>query len=220
MYKVAEKFVSINGEGLRAGELAVFIRFKGCNLSCDYCDTKWAMEDNCEFEYLTKEEIYNYIKNSKVRNVTLTGGEPLIQKNINELINYLLADSKLRVEIESNGSIDLTSIDIENKGLSLTVDYKSKSSKMNNRMDINSYSLLTYKDSIKIVVSNRDDLEDGYSFLKNNNLMNKTNILFSPVYNKIQPLEIVEFMKEKNIINGRIQLQLHKFIWSYNTKGV
>ena len=74
--KVVEKFVSINGESRRAGELAVFIRFKHCNLHCCYCDTKWANEKGCEFEELTIEEIVSYIISTNVKNVTLTGGEP------------------------------------------------------------------------------------------------------------------------------------------------
>lgn len=76
-YQVVEKFVSINGEGRRAGELAAFIRFKGCNLQCSYCDTSWANEPGCESERLTEEEILSWIRETGVKNVTLTGGEPL-----------------------------------------------------------------------------------------------------------------------------------------------
>ena len=76
-YQVVEKFVSINGEGGRAGELAAFIRFKGCNLQCSYCDTSWANEPGCESERLTEEEILSWIRETGVKNVTLTGGEPL-----------------------------------------------------------------------------------------------------------------------------------------------
>ena len=61
-YKVVEKFVSINGEGYLSGRLAIFIRFKGCNLDCSYCDTRWANEENVTYELMTKEDIYNYIK--------------------------------------------------------------------------------------------------------------------------------------------------------------
>ena len=85
--KVVEKFTSINGEGTRAGELAVFVRFKGCNLRCSYCDTMWANEPDCPYEEETPEEILNYVLETGIRNVTLTGGEPLLQKDITELIN-------------------------------------------------------------------------------------------------------------------------------------
>ena len=97
--KVVEKFTSINGEGTRAGELAVFIRFKGCNLRCSYCDTMWANEPDCQYKEETPEEILNYVLETGIRNVTLTGGEPLLQKDIRELINLLYKPvyrSKLR----------------------------------------------------------------------------------------------------------------------------
>ena len=76
--KVVEKFISINGEGRRAGELAVFIRFKGCNLNCSYCDTKWANEPACDYEELSPDDICEYVSETGIKNVTLTGGEPLL----------------------------------------------------------------------------------------------------------------------------------------------
>ena len=87
--KVVEKFTSINGEGTRAGELAVFIRFKGCNLRCSYCDTMWANEPECPYKEETPEEILNYVLGTGIHNVTLTGGEPLMQKDIRGLIHFL-----------------------------------------------------------------------------------------------------------------------------------
>ena len=92
--KVVEKFVSINGEGQRAGELAVFIRFKGCNLRCSYCDTMWANESDCTYEEMSPKEIHTYIKSTGVKNVTLTGGEPLLQKDMEELLKELLGDEE------------------------------------------------------------------------------------------------------------------------------
>ena len=79
--KVVEKFTSINGEGTRAGELAVFVRFKGCNLRCSYCDTMWANEPDCQYKEETSEEILNYVLGTGIRNVTLTGGEPLAYRS-------------------------------------------------------------------------------------------------------------------------------------------
>ena len=86
MFAVVEKFVSINGEGIRAGELAVFIRFRKCNLNCSYCDTKWANTESAEAEMMSAEDIARYIAETGVKNVTLTGGEPLLQENIYDLI--------------------------------------------------------------------------------------------------------------------------------------
>ena len=99
-YHIAEKFVSINGEGKKAGQLAVFIRFKGCNLNCSYCDTLWANFDDCPVDIMTANEILMYIHSTGVKNVTVTGGEPLIQNGIYELLE-LLCQSGLEVEVEN-----------------------------------------------------------------------------------------------------------------------
>ena len=125
-YQVVEKFVSINGEGRRAGELAAFIRFKGCNLQCSYCDTSWANEPGCESERLTEEEILSWIRETGVKNVTLTGGEPLLRKGMEELIEAILEDPFRRVEIETNGSVDLKPYHILKKtSVLLPMDYKA-----------------------------------------------------------------------------------------------
>ena len=88
-FKVAEKFVSINGEGPRAGELAVFLRFCGCNLNCGYCDTRWANTSDVQYKLASAEELVAYVKSTGVKNVTLTGGEPLLQADIAQLIELL-----------------------------------------------------------------------------------------------------------------------------------
>ena len=85
-YEVVEKFVSINGEGTKAGQLAVFIRFKGCNLNCKYCDTKWANEQETPSQPMTEKEILDYVLSTGVKNVTLTGGEPLLREGIENVI--------------------------------------------------------------------------------------------------------------------------------------
>ena len=79
IYKVVETFISINGEGQHAGELALFIRFAGCNLNCNYCDTRWANQPDVVYQEMTETEIKALVTDSGVRNVTLTGGEPLLQ---------------------------------------------------------------------------------------------------------------------------------------------
>ena len=106
---VVEKFVSINGEGTKAGQLAVFIRFKGCNLACEYCDTQWANQTDAPAQQMTAGEIVDYVISTGVKNVTLTGGEPLLRDGIEDVI-ALLADHMLNVEIETNGSISLKKI--------------------------------------------------------------------------------------------------------------
>ena len=108
IYNIAETFLSINGEGTHAGQLAFFIRFTGCNLRCDYCDTKWAQELSATRAQLTAEQLYGMVKESGAQNVTVTGGEPMIQADIGELLDLLCRDPELYVEVETNGSIDLS----------------------------------------------------------------------------------------------------------------
>ena len=90
--RVAEKFISINGEGTRAGELAVFVRFTGCNLRCSYCDTMWANEPGCPYEEMSPAQICEYVRSTGIKNVTLTGGEPLLQKDMDKLISLLISE--------------------------------------------------------------------------------------------------------------------------------
>ena len=148
-YQVVEKFVSINGEGRRAGELATFIRFKGCNLQCSYCDTSWANEPGCESERLTEEEILSWIRETGVKNVTLTGGEPLLRKGMEELIEAILEDPSQRVEIETNGSVDLKPYHILKKRPSFTMDYKAPDSGMEKEMLLSNLELLGSEDTLK-----------------------------------------------------------------------
>ena len=93
MLSVVEQFVSINGEGAHAGELAAFIRFKGCNLSCSYCDTKWANRNEAIFTEHTADDLAEWVGRKGVKNVTLTGGEPLLQEDVSELIEKLLSQA-------------------------------------------------------------------------------------------------------------------------------
>ena len=149
-YRVVEKFISVNGEGRLAGQLAVFIRFAGCNLRCSYCDTKWANEESVEFEEMSEKEIYDFIKETSITNVTLTGGEPLIQKGIEPLLLLLTDDKQLNVEIETNGSIELLRFlkIIQGKAV-FTMDYKLQSSSMKNAMKLNNFEYLRPNDTVK-----------------------------------------------------------------------
>lgn len=219
-FQVVETFVSINGEGRRAGELAVFIRFLGCNLNCSYCDTRWANKPDTPFRWMSEEEIYEYVKQTGVRNVTLTGGEPLLQPEIEALLTRLLGDSKIRVEIETNGSIDLTPFAKLQHAPSFTMDYKLAGSGMEDKMNRKNFSLLTIKDTVKFVVGSREDLERSAQIIEEENLLGRTAIYFSPVFGRIEPEEIVNFLMERKLNDVRVQLQLHKFIWDPDRKGV
>lgn len=215
--RVVEKFVSINGEGLRSGELAVFIRFANCNLRCSYCDTKYSFINPIYTEE-SIDELVKYVKSTGVKNVTLTGGEPLIQNEIKELM-IELSNIGNRIEIETNGSINIaTYLNIPN--VTFTLDYKLKGSGMEMYMDLTNYDLLRKNDVIKFVVSDYDDLEKTKEIIKKYDLINKANCLISPVWGRIEFEEIVNFLKDNKLNDVKMQLQIHKIIWDKDKRGV
>lgn len=221
-YKVVEKFISINGEGNNAGQLAVFIRFAGCNLRCSYCDTLWAVDvKKVEYQELSGQEICNYIIDSRIRNVTLTGGEPLFQEGIYELLCLLAELPELRVEIETNGSIDLCEYkDIKPDYPVFTTDYKLGTSGMEHTMKLSNFEHLEQNDTVKFVVGNDKDLETAQQIIDKYRLTEKCSVHFSPVSGNIELNAIVEFMKQNKLNGVRLQPQLHKFIWDPSTRGV
>lgn len=219
-YKVAEIFESINGEGRKAGQLAVFVRLCGCNLNCSYCDTRWANADDMDYELLDEEEIYQRILKSGIKNVTLTGGEPLLHADIGILLNKLADDGALNVEIETNGSISLTPFcRIENRP-SFTMDYKLPSSAMEQYMLLDNFNRLTDRDTVKFVVADIKDLERAVQIINTFSLTEKCTVYFSPVFGTISPKKIVEFMKKYRLNGVNLQLQMHKIIWDPQKRGV
>jgi 7-carboxy-7-deazaguanine synthase len=221
MYKIAEKFLSINGEGPKVGELSAFIRFAGCNLSCIYCDTQWANEENDSFESLSDIEIYNFVKSTKSKNVTLTGGEPLFQKNILNLLKTLCQDSSLSVEIETNGSVNLKPfLNISENQPRFTIDYKTLSSGMEHRMLDENYSYLKPSDTVKFVVGDDSELITAKNIITKYNLDKKCNIHFSPIFKKVQLKTIAEFIIDNNLNTVALRPQIHKFIWHPDSRGV
>lgn len=214
--RVIEKFVSINGEGLRQGELAVFIRFANCNLRCSYCDTTYSFI-NPKYNEESIEEIIEYINNQKIKNITLTGGEPLIQPDIDKLIDELI---KLgyRVEIETNGSVDISKF--LNDKISFTLDYKLPTSLMEKFMLTDNYKYVTKKDSVKFVCGDINDLSKAKEIMTKYDLINKTNCLISPVFGQINLEDIVNFLINNNLNDIRLCLQIHKIIWDPNKRGV
>lgn len=218
-FKVVEIFESINGEGMRAGELAVFVRMKGCNLSCNYCDTMWVNEANCEFKDMTTAQIVDRVKKSGIKNVTLTGGEPLLQKDIDELLKAFSNEKDIRVEIETNGSIDLKPfLGLDN--VSFTMDYKLPESEMEKYMNLENFDILRKNDTLKFVASSVKDLEKAKEIIEKYQLIGRVNIIFSPVFGKIELTDIVDFLKDNKLNDVRMQLQMHKFIWEPEKRGV
>ncbi|WP_027400558.1 putative 7-carboxy-7-deazaguanine synthase QueE [Anaerovorax odorimutans] len=222
MFNITEKFLSIDGEGPSAGEIATFIRFQGCNLRCSWCDTAYSWEKESTNEKLSVEEIYNYIKENECTNVTLTGGEPLIQDNIDELLEILNKDETLIIHIETNGSVDIGEFKRKhNKGnISYIVDYKLPSSKVMKYMNLNNLNSVGFKDAYKFVVGSMEDLKVAYEIIKEYNLSNKCSVYLSTVFGKIRPEQVVEFMKDKKLNKVKLQVQLHKIIWDEKVRGV
>lgn len=219
-YRVVEKFVSINGEAKAAGELACFIRFAGCNLDCSYCDTRWANSKDVPYEIMSKEDIYNYIKETGVRNVTLTGGEPLIQENIEELIRMLADDRTLRIELETNGSVPIAKYADIGDNVVFTLDYKLLGSGMDGHMVTDNYSYIGKKDAVKFVVSDERDLDCAREIINRFHLDEITTVYLSSSFSRIEPKDIVDYMIEHGMNKVKLQLQLHKYIWQPDKKGV
>lgn len=218
-FKVVEIFESINGEGMRAGELAVFVRMKGCNLSCNYCDTMWANKPDCEFEEMTADQIVDRVKKSGIKNVTLTGGEPLLQKDADKLLEAFSSEKDIRVEIETNGSIDLKPFP-KFENVSFTMDYKLPESDMEKYMNTDNFKILRKKDTLKFVASSVNDLKKAKEIIEKYELIGKVNIIFSPVFGKIELTDIVDFLKDNKLNDVRMQLQMHEFIWDPEERGV
>ena len=215
---VNEIFGSIDGEGIRTGELATFIRLAGCNLRCSYCDTDYSLSIK-DGKEMTIDEILDQVKGIGYQNITLTGGEPLIHKNVEKLIDILI-ENGYKVNIETNGAVDITPY--ISKNLLITMDYKTNSSGMMKYMINKNLSLLRSYDVFKIVC-NKDDFSDIKDILRNNDI--KSYIYLSPIFNEIQPSELVDFLKELHnegfdTSKIRIQIQLHKIIWDPNKRGV
>ncbi len=219
-YKVVEIFSSINGEGPRAGQLAIFIRMQGCNLDCAYCDTKWANEEDARFHWTSTEEILELIRLMGVRNVTITGGEPLMQEDIGELLQALAAEPGIRVEIETNGSVPLKPFAKMENAPSFTMDYKLPGSGMETEMLAENFSVLTGKDTVKFVVKDYMDLCRARDVISEYDLTARCHVYLSPVYGEIELEDIVNFMKSNRMNDVTMQLQIHKIIWDSEMRGV
>lgn len=222
---VSEIFSSIDGESKRAGELVTFVRAVGCNLRCAYCDSKytWAMDKDCKT--MSVEEIVEECKRLGNTNITFTGGEPLIQKDADELI-IALAENGFNVGIETNGAIDYTTRPwfVDNiPNVWLCIDYKGiASGEMDKMLPLDKFAQLRDYDVIKFVVGSKEDLDlahDVIKYLRGNECV--CYVYLSPVFGMIEPVDIVNYMLENRLqYKIRFQLQLHKFVWDPNLRGV
>lgn len=231
-FPIAETFISINGEGQRAGMLAAFIRFPQCNLNCSYCDTLWAAHPEHSQEFISQSigSLINWIAKSRVQCVTITGGEPLLQPHLPKLLQALNAygtscGNPLWVEIETNGSQDLAPYNelrqsLQALTLSFTMDWKSPSSGMEQEMLSSNLALLTPMDTLKFVVGSEEDLQAMKALCDSESLWQKTSVYISPIADELDPTAIVVFMQTHFITEAHLQLQLHKIIWPQIEKGV
>ncbi len=213
MLKVNEIFKSIQGEGSFAGRLCSFVRLTGCNLRCIYCDTKYAYEKG---EYLSIEEIVKRVKTLRSNLVEITGGEPLLQKQTYELIDTLIKQ-KYIVLIETNGSISIKNI---NQRAIIILDLKCPGSKMSANTLWENIEYLKKKDEVKFVIGDRKDYDWAKDIAAKYNLAQQVNhVHFAPVYDKLVPKELAEWICHDNL-DVRMQLQLHKYIWGPDARGV
>jgi 7-carboxy-7-deazaguanine synthase len=225
-FKVIEKFTSVDGEGPSAGELATFIRFLGCDLRCSWCDTAYSWDGEVKAELMTAEEIYQFIKASGAHNVTLTGGEPLIQKGISELIGVLLEDGMLTIRIETHGGVDISPFKEEFDllvapyDLQFIVDFKLPDSGMYEKMCWDNLSFVGFHDTYKFVIASEADLNEAIKIVRDHQLAGRCHVYFSPVASLIEPKVIVERMIREKLNDVKLQLQLHKYIWPKDMRGV
>ena len=215
--KVVEIFESIDGEGIRVGLPVTFIRLYGCNLKCSYCDSQYACCGG-DYKEMSIDEILNEVADLGHNRITLTGGEPLIHPDVKYLLRALW-DKKYEVNIETNGAVDIRNIPRRAKTI-ITLDYKCPSSGMEDKMLLSNLNLLRKTDVLKFVVGSIEDLNKAKDILSEYDLYHRCNIYFSPVFGNIEPKEIVEFLLRNKLETVRIQLQLHKFIWEPDKRGV
>lgn len=222
--KIIEIFDSIDGEGIRTGQPCTFIRLAGCNLRCSYCDTLYALfgEDvPCEYTEMTVEEIVARA-NPKFKRITLTGGEPLIHKDVDVLIDALL-EKGYEINVETNGAADIQRFRKGHENLFFTIDYKLPSSNMEDKMLWGNFMSLKCCDVIKFVVGSDEDLAVMIDVMNKLTSLyeNMPHIFAGVVYGEYEPLKLIDaIMNEPVLKDVRYQIQLHKQIWDPDERGV
>jgi 7-carboxy-7-deazaguanine synthase len=210
---VHEIYHSIQGESTWAGLPCVFVRLTFCDLHCTYCDTTHAFYEG---EKKTLPEILSAVSKFNCPLVEITGGEPLLQKNVLPLMTAL-ADAGKTVLLETSGAHDISTVDVR---VHRIMDLKTPDSGECDRNLWSNISHLTPRDEVKFVIGSRDDYEWSRTKLREHNLPARCHaVLFSPVFGRIDPRQIVDWILT-DALPVRFQLQLHKFIWPPETRGV
>jgi 7-carboxy-7-deazaguanine synthase len=210
--KVCEIFKSIQGESSYAGMPCTFIRLTGCNLRCSYCDTAYAYYNGRE---LSEDEIMSEVRRAGIDLVEITGGEPLLQKEVSHLIERLL-DKGHTVLVETNGSQSIKEID---KRAIVILDIKTPGSDMSKEMDFSNLDFVKSSDEIKFVITSRGDYEWSKEIIQRFKLMEKCHLLYSPAFGVLPPENLARWMISDGL-KIRLNLQLHKYIFSSEQKGI
>lgn len=216
MIPIVEIFKSIEGEGSRSGKVCTFIRTAGCNCRCKRCDTTYSYEGGT---MMSVDEIMKKVEELDCKTITLTGGEPLLHKEVYTHLLTRLLEQQYDVNIETNGSIDLSVCDRKkHQKLMFTMDWKAISTDMSDKMLISNLPLLEERDVLKFVVETDEDLDQMKQVITDNDL--KCHIFVSPIFGEIEMSHIVDYMKENKLYNVRLQCQLHKIIYPIDMRGV
>ena len=212
--RVNEIFYSIQGESSFAGQPCVFIRLAGCNLRCSYCDTQYAYDAGAQYDL---GQLVDIVQAYQCPLVEITGGEPLLQAETPRLVDRLLARS-LRVLVETNGSLDISKL----SALSVRiVDIKCPSSGEQASNDLDNLARLSAQDELKFVISDRAD----YEFVRNILFaappagLRSDKIHLAAVFGKLRPATLAKWILDDRLA-VRLQLQLHKYIWNPEKRGV
>ena len=200
---ITEIFYSLQGEAKEVGIPTVFVRLTGCPLRCNYCDTAYAFKGN---NPLSIQHILDEVAQYNAQYVCVTGGEPMAQSNCLKLLDSLI-DSGYNVSMETSGSIDITPV---NSKVSIVMDIKTPSSTEEHQNRYENLPILKSKDQLKFVIASRSDFDWCNEILDNHEV--ESEILFSPVYESLKPIELAEWILEKKL-NVRLQVQLHKLLW-------
>ena len=203
--KIHEIFYSLQGESSRVGLPTVFVRLTGCPMRCVYCDTAYAFNGGSNIEI---SDILLKVAEYGTQYVTVTGGEPLAQKDCHILLKDL-CDAGYSVSLETGGAIDTSKVDSR---VSVILDIKTPGS---GEMENNKWGNLAHlkkTDEVKFVLCNRADYEWAKELLTTHDIVNKCPILFSPVYQQVNPTELAEWVLADKL-PVRMQVQLHKILW-------
>jgi 7-carboxy-7-deazaguanine synthase len=204
--RITEIFYSLQGETRTVGLPTVFVRLTGCPLRCGYCDTAYAFHGGQKMEI---SDIVAEVKSYNPRYVTVTGGEPLAQKTCRELLTAL-CDLDVEVSLETSGAMDISDIDPR---VVRVMDLKTPASGEVSKNRYSNIDLLNHHDQIKFVICNREDYDWAREQLSSLELIDRCEILFSPVHGDLTPTDLAEWIIADNL-PVRMQIQLHKYLWN------